>query len=334
MEAPLSSPGLSFLECLQVKGPTKKRYTVLVQTLLRWCSQRAMTWNTDHELDNLLVNYFDELFFKGQSVEVASSTIAALRMFLPDLKRGAHANVPRSMMVIRTWRKRCPAKQRLPFPLIALMAMAGWVLWQHLSPWIVLKWLIGFRCYLRPGENDKLTVRMLVPPTAAAGSGYQLWGLLLSPLELAEPGKTGLYDEAVLIDTELRLGPLLSRLVGHRPQDAALWPFPASEDLRTFNAALTAMKLDTLGGCRYGLRHGGASEDRMSKRRAVADVMKRGRWRSDQSLRRYAKETRVLSELQKINRDVLNFGKRVLQNIEALLLEEISIHELGPLPRP
>ena len=47
----------------------------------------------------------------------------------------------------------------------------------------------------------------------------------------------------------------------------------------------------------YMLRHGGASHDALAGRRSIAAIKKRGRWRSDQSLRRYQKESLAMAQL-------------------------------------
>ena len=189
-----------------------------------------------------------------------------------------------------------------------------------------LRWWLAFRCYLRPGENDKLTVRMLVPPSAAAGPQYLSWGLHLHPSECGGlPGKTGVYDEAVLVDSEARLGTLFTQLRAGRGLDEALWSLTAEEDIKRFALVVEALALEALAPTRYGLRHAGASEDLITKRRAALDVKRRGRWVSDSSLRRYAKETRLQSELQKVSQTVIEFGRQVTENIEQVILGEVAI---------
>ena len=43
-----------------------------------------------------------------------------------------------------------------------------------------------------------------------------MWGILLRPKEDLVPGKTGEYDEAIIIDTDLWLHPFLEQLVAAR----------------------------------------------------------------------------------------------------------------------
>ena len=68
------------------------------------------------------------------------------------------------------------------------------------------------------------------------------------------------------------------------------------------------------------MRHGGASEDILSRRRLLVDIKRRGRWVSDSGLKRYGKETRLLGELLKIHPNVLAFGREFVQHFEALML--------------
>eukprot|EP00973_Karenia_brevis_P041153 5693182-Karenia_brevis.AAC.1 len=85
---------------------------------------------------------------------------------------------------------------RVPFPLIALCAVLGWLM--HREEFVIAtNLLFQFATYLRPGSCDRLKVKHLVAPTPQAGQGYNSWTLLLSPLEDGTPGKTGVYDETI-----------------------------------------------------------------------------------------------------------------------------------------
>ena len=330
--APL--PSATFLENKQVRTPTQRMYRARVQALLAWCALHSMTWGSDTQLDAILAQYFDMVFFKGFSVEYASRTIAALKFFISDLKRGGRGSIPRATAALRTFRRLCPAVQRLPLPLVCLGAIMGFVLARHGWRELCLKWMLTFRAYLRPGEADRLTAGNIVSPQAAAGAGYCQYGLLLSPQESMTPGKTGLYDESVTLDTDPQLWPLLGGLLcGKQPQDP-LWSVPLDKEINAFNDAVEVLQLQPLNPCRYAMRHGGASEDLLLKTRPLAEVMKRGRWRSDASLRRYAKDTRLLAELGKVPIATQQFGQRVLATLPLLLHGRLDIQapQLRPWP--
>lgn len=111
-------------------------------------------------------------------------------------------------------------------------------------------------------------------------------------------GKTGLQDEAVLLDRCFWIYPRLKELVGNRqnlPQ--RLWPFPSGDLQKEFAQQVQKLRLGALGAPLYSLRHGVASDDLLSGRRCLAEAQRRGRWKSSGSLARYAKETRMLAEL-------------------------------------
>ena len=70
----------------------------------------------------------------------------------------------------------------------------------------------------------------------------------------------------------------------------------------------SVLRLGSLAPTLYMLRHGGASEDMLTGKRSVEAIKRRGRWRSDTSLRRYTKETRLLKELSKMAPSLIQFG--------------------------
>ena len=69
---------------------------------------------------------------------------------------------------------------------------------------------------------------------------------------------------------------------------------------RFLRDALDALQMDHMGVELYSLRHGGASDDFLTKRRTLPEIKHRGRWRADSSVRRYTKIARALKELEKM----------------------------------
>ena len=104
------------------------------------------------------------------------------------------------------------------------------------------------------------------------------------------PGKTGLYDESVMWDTDPWILPWFARLtVGRRPEEL-LWPFSHADHLLLFEKVTSLLQLHALRPCLYALRHGGASDDLLTGRRSVMEVKRRGGWAAESSVKRYAKE--------------------------------------------
>ena len=113
-----------------------------------------------------------------------------------------------------------------------------------------------------------------------------------------------------------------------RPGDRT-WSFPRNDLSRQMQASAEAFGLEGLGLTVYGLRHGGASYDLLSRSRPVLEVKSRGRWRSDAMLKRYGKEARALAELHKAPASTLEFGRRV-----AAPIREIFLDREAPPPAP
>ena len=320
---------LSYLEIHKVTDGTRRDYLRRVQEFVDLCILRRWSWVLDEELDAVLVAAFDEMFFRGRPSSDGEKLLAAVKFLLPRFNRMGAGALPRAGIVLLSYSRLRPPVQRLPLPWIVLLAICGIFLARNRVA-LALKMILSFKAYLRPGESDNLLVKGLVPPTPAAGEQYCTWGLLLHPVEDAVPGKTGLFDEAIPLDDDVctRLHEFWGMLVQGRPRNAYLWPDDGPTTTLEFNSAAHELQLDDIQPCRYGARHGGASEDLTTHRRTPLGVKRRGRWATDSSLRRYGKETRLLAELAKVHPEVLRYGREIDANLVPLL------HGRVPLPRP
>jgi hypothetical protein len=306
---------MSYLEHLLITENTMKVYRRRAEEFIHWCSIRHLDWSAAEELDETLLIAFDEMYFKGLSSEDGSCLLAAIKYFEPQYSRLGDARLPRAHRALKAWSKAAPTQQRLPFPEVALGAVLGVLLHGRQLP-LALNLLTQFRTYLRPGACDNLRVKQLIPPNIDAGNQFCYWGLMLNPTEDRLPGKTGTLDDSLMLDTELWLNDFYLMLITNRNHDEYLWPVRGQSAVVGFTTACWRLGLQALRPCRYGLRHGGASEDLASKRRDGLGVKRRGGWRTDSSLKRYAKETRLQAELRKIHPQVIAYGRLVLTQLE------------------
>jgi len=321
---------LSFLEQTAVKTATSRDYRLRVMSFCKWCLDHNLSWRSAEELDAVLTMHFDELFFRGEPADHGSKLLAALKHFESRLSRLGALGLPRAGRALGSWVKAAPSLQRLPFPWIALCAVLGFLVERgRLAS--ALHLLVAFRSYLRPGASDQLRVKQLVPPQPMAGQAYQAWGLLLNPTEDRTPGKTGLLDEAILLDSEPWLHPFFVALTVRRDPEEFLWPVRGAELVEEFLLACTSLGLSHLRPCRYALRHGGASDDLLTRRREHLAVKRRGGWATDASLKRYGKETRLLKEIGRIPPAVLAYGSLASANLPGVLHRTFL---LPPAPRP
>ena len=99
--------------------------------------------------------------------------------------------------------------------------------------------------------------------------------------------------------------------------DALLFKTPMETFRKEFTAAGKALGVENLHP--YQLRHGGASEDMSSKLQDHPQVKARGRWKTDQSVRRYAKIGRIQQLLNKLTEPNLQYCLWSEKNLEKVM---------------
>ena len=308
---------LSTLEANVVKPPSQTDYMAQVRAFLAWAASRRLDWQCQFSCDMVLVLFLDEMFFKGHPSSLGSRTLAALIHFAAGVPHLYGASFARSRRALKAWSKLAPSRMRMPFPWLALVAVLGLLVWDRdIEVAIIL--LLQFETYLRPGAMDALLVRQMRCPIPQAGRGFQLWTVLANPYEDNVPGKTGIYDMSVVLDRHQWLHPFLMVLTCHRDPNAPLWNTNGGVVSEKLQRACRLLGLENLKATRYSLRHGGASHDLVTRFRDAASVKQRGGWRCDESLKRYGKEGRALTELSKLPKPVLAFAKEAEGRLEDL----------------
>ena len=193
--------------------------------------------------------------------------------------------------------KKAPPRSRAPMPKVVMAAIVSGMKAKGMAD-AALQVATQHFTYIRPGALRQLKVKQLIPPLRDAGP-LGRWALLLAPTleDAARPHatgprarlltKTGTSDESIDLDYPPWLGPMLGAHARGRQPDEPLFTTPASRVIAAFRGL--GLGLGLHGLMLYQLRHGGASDDVLSKRRSLAEVKARGRWASDSSVRRYAK---------------------------------------------
>ena len=206
----------------------------------------------------------------------------------------------------------------MPLPIEGFGAILGYCIatnFLEMAVHLFVQWMT----YMRPGEASSLTTNQLIPPMSRSESSVQFFAVLLHPAEGRVPGKTGHFDQGILLDSDLWINPILMKLIHMKKPSTPLWNHTHMEILNVFQKAVKYLQLEPLGVSMYTLRHGGASYDIISQRKTMDEVKQRGRWSADSSLRRYVKTAGIQSELHKIHPKVIEFGRMVLNNLPELL---------------
>ena len=288
--------GLTFLERRAVSDKVKRSYRKEVAEFTNFAAAGKLELDSDAEVDEALVKYFDRLFFGGEQAHKGERTLAAWMDQHPSLGRLGGRRLPRAWRALKGWRRLTPGRSRRPMPLCfwcavaARMSMRG-----KLSMGLFV--LLTVSTYLRPGEAMGLLKEDLLRSAAGASSR---WALLVNPERRGLRSKTGTSDDSIALDSSwLRwLEPVLEVLCDGAATES-LWNFNYADFLKEFRVVLGLLKVRDV--VPYQMRHSGASIDRSKGWRSQDEVMKRGRWQAHRSLTRYEKHARLQLSMNQLS---------------------------------
>lgn len=310
----LASSGLvTRLESAAVSEMTRVRYEQAFATFDQWCRQNRLgPAVADPQLDLKIADYLDALLLKGAQRTEAEYAVSAVRAMLPQYSGRSGVGLPRAERALKGFRRLRPSKSRypMPWPLTAATIMALWALNQSQMALMVLLLHV---CYLRPGEARQLRVEDLLAP----GVQSKAWAVVIAPQSRGEVSKTLTSDDTIFIDWPSWVGALLSELKQGRQGHEFLFPGPPTSMRQEWSKIQEALGVPN--ACLYQLRHGGASSDVLYRRRPMLEVMARGRWSSQATLKRYCKAGKLeylLGRLTDANRRYAMWCDR---NLEAVL---------------
>ncbi|CAK0849589.1 unnamed protein product, partial [Prorocentrum cordatum] len=252
--------------------------------------------------DDLLAHWIDKQYAEGWNPEHGAYMQAALKFMMPQFGRGGQG-LPKALQALRGWRKRVPARARLPLPWEIVALIATRLIDRDLLR-VALYVLVTFAGYLRPSEALRALGAHLIPPTL--GCVCDGWSLVLHPRELAVPSKTQVYDEVTPFDLPFYsfLPGALRWLKASTHLGEPLFPFTLVRVSFLFKEAADDMGLASLTPQLCQLRHSGPSVELALQLRTLANVELRGRWRTDASVARYLEPGRVNEHLQRLAPEV------------------------------
>jgi len=97
-------------------------------------------------------------------------------------------------------------------------------------------------------------------------------------------------------------------------QDSKVFQFQMDDFRKSFVKAGQVLGLGNLHP--YQLRHGGATDDLATQRREYNVIKARGRWKTDSSMRRYAKTGKIQQLLEKLSPCNLQYCKWSEKNLQ------------------
>ena len=259
-----------------------------------------------------MADYLDILFLEDRSANEGEKLLAALEFHHVELK----GKMFRSKRALKGWRKEKPPKSRLPLPACIAYGIAMDLIARGKRV-MGLKVLMDFDAYLRPGESLGLKVKDILKPVRGAGPQFRFYSIIIRDQEDLVADKTGIFDNTVLFNTPGRefVGEMMwshSRTRNHVTDN--LFSFTAEDFRREFQLSGSRLGVQKLHP--YQLRHGGASDDMNAKIRDHAAIKQRGRWHTDQSVRRYAKIGKLQQMLNQLSQEALEYCQWSKSNME------------------
>ena len=321
----------SMLERIKVLKTTGDGYKQAAQTFLDWIDQEQLRVPSVRQTGLAMLEYLDGLFLDGKGLGAIGTARAALLHIMPELQR--HPDLVERLKDVQTsWERRAPEPTRIPLPKYAAFAIIGRTA-QRGKTEEALGNCLQLRGYLRPSDLRRLKVKSLVKPSTVPTPGMgQFYGLVLNESQVKDPvpGKTGEYNESLLLDLpdEIWLGQALDRLCKGRDPEDSMFSFSATGYANQMRKSADECRLSDMGVTPYLWRHTGPSIDFLEKRHLETDIKRRARWGSDSSLRRYQKATLALRQASKVPTAILQYGKDVEKSLAQYMFG------LAALPQP
>jgi integrase len=303
---------LTVLEERSVSVEVLGQYRQYLKGFENFCRGAGLEWPPKSNCDPALADYLDIMFLDNKSANAGEKTVASVEFHFVQWK----GFFTRSRRALRGWRKEMPAKSRLPMPSLVMAGMAMSMLAKG-KYFFALRMVLDFDAYLRPGESSSLRGKDVIEPVRGAGKIYSKYMVVVRDQEQGVPDKVGVFDNSIALDSASRsfLGPLLvSRVKSMSSPEDLLHPFSNQDFRKEFNLACQGLGLPGLHP--YQMRHGGATEDLNMGARDYAMVKSRGRWFTDQSVRRYAKLGKVQQMLNQLSPGNLEYCRWSLANLE------------------
>ena len=131
--------------------------------------------------------------------------------------------------------------------------------------------------------------------------------------------QSGVFDNTIALNSADRIwiGDVISTMMKGKDKEAKIFSFSMEEFRKQFGEVSKILGIPGLHP--YQLRHGGAAHDLASKARDHAQVKARGRWSTDQSVRRYTKTGKIQTLLGQLSKGSLEYCRWSQRNLKSVM---------------
>ena len=328
----LASGSLTPLEQRSVTPATQLAYSEQFDKFKDYAKANRLSLDSDYNLDLALTVYINHLYHAGEGISSARNVLFGT-IFLLSKPKGPNT-FPRARRTLRGFGKGDPPLSEDPLPLegMALLAEELMNRSQLDAKLAGMALVTGFDLFLRPTETLSLlredilgpvgqlrTTAVMVAQTPTAEEQLEARERNL-PLRDTRPAKAGEVDDTVMAGLPgMKLEFLQEALVvlsdNTHPKYPVFHPLNLPRYETLVRDAARKCSLEVLKASPHSVRHGGASTAAYHGLLDIKGIMRRGRWKAHNSVRRYEKHGRLQRQLSKLTPKQLQRAGRILEPI-------------------
>lgn len=328
----------------KVTGQTGSKYEKGVRRFEEWATSSGIRIASVEDIDLAAAEFVEHRFqvSGGKEKDAMRTLVSGIKHARPEVGRFGDKALPYTSQTLAGWAVKCPDQSRRPLPwecacaIAADLMMRGHEKFGHII-------ILAFDCYLRlPSEACRLRQEDIIPPPR----GMDPWTVLIAPAERIVDGrrektmektKTGTRDCTVIVSRTgpRRVATQSARFLREKGgQDKILSAKEERLFLAEFAYSCDRCGFQGMNFIPYQCRHGGASEDFFlwersggANGRNLKEVQRRGRWESDNSVKRYEKSGLLLVVLNQLPDHVRRHTSQMCAQIELLVCGSASYSE-------
>ena len=284
---------LSACELATVGAKGSAAYQYFENLFREWQRRRGRATDDHDGIEVNLLDYLDELLADNVKLTHAEKTVYGL---LYSTLPGKVRDYPRLQRALKGYRKRLPPVSRMPLPIEVKSGICALLIYDGERSTALYVEAV-FSGSFRPGELLRAKVGDLVKPGVSEDAALRVWSLIVAPEERLQPSKTQTFDDTVIFDHPVWLGEVLGSWAANAADDRELFPLEPVRVARLFKAAADRLGIEA---SLYQLRHGGASDDLLRRRRTLSEIQSRVRVECLDTVRRYAKPGKIQQALNRL----------------------------------
>ena len=283
---------------------TALQYMRACRRFCDWACAESLEVYPAQRLDRVMALYLDRLCYDDEiGVGEGKSLTSGMMAMYPGLR------LPETFRAVKAWEALRPGVQGSPIAVPLLMEVIGQMDSYGGDGSVAADAaLLAFDCYLREQDWELMRACDVV---MADG----VMAIRLGVQERGERVKTG-QEQGVLVDYPGTRDMLRSR-VACLKGDEKICPISQTVFRNYWYRACAELKVSEIVGRPHNVRHTGPSYDVWMSYRSLKQVQKRGRWRVDTSVLRYAKTHEYARAVAKIPESLRKSGEKKFRELGA-----------------